>query len=164
MLGDGGGLWHETPIRRALALIAAVSLSCGPANATTALPEWLAGSWAMQDGAVWAEEVWTSARGGIMLGIARRGFGAALDGWNTLKIARKADGVLVLVLQPNGVGISIEYPLVLASGEAVEFANPSARHPQRIRLWREGQLLMSQTSRIDGSDAERMNFRPVAVE
>lgn len=151
-------------MHRPLALIAALFLAAGPVRAAPVLPEWLAGNWQMQDGAAWADEMWTSAKGGIMLGIARRGFGPDIETWGMLRIARKADGAVVLALQPRGAGAATEYPMVLASAETIEFANPSAPYPQRIRLWREGQLLMSETSRIDGSEAERMNFRPVAVE
>jgi len=116
----------------------------------------------MEDGAAWAEEVWTSARGGIMLGIVRQGFGPGLESWDMLRIAEKG-GALVLSRQPSGGGAAVDYPMVLQSAESIEFANPSAPRPQRIRLWRAGQLLMSETSRIDGGEAVRMNFRPVAT-
>ncbi|MBC2664991.1 hypothetical protein H7F51_05645 [Novosphingobium flavum] len=143
--------------------LAAQSAPKPPRPATgPALPEWLAGNWSMEDGALWAEEIWTSARGGIMLGIARQGFGANLESWEMLRIAVKG-GALVLTLQPSGGGTAIDYPAVLTSAESIEFANPSAREHQRIRLWRAGQLLMSETSRIDGSDPARLNFRPVAT-
>lgn len=141
-------------------IIAAPAPAAAPAAAT--LPEWLAGNWMMADGAAWAEEIWTSARGGIMLGIARQGFGPDLESWETLRIVRRGGG-LVLIVQQGGAGSAVEYPAVLASAESMEFANPSAKSPQRIRLWRSGQLLMSETSRIDGSEAVRMNFRPVAL-
>ena len=31
------------------------------------LPGWLAGAWSMESGARWADETWTSPRGGMMM-------------------------------------------------------------------------------------------------
>ncbi|MFC3174489.1 DUF6265 family protein [Novosphingobium bradum] len=129
--------------------------------AATALPDWLAGTWARQDGAAWADELWTAPRVALMLGLARDGFGPEVNGWTYQRIERAPDGALALVLQDKG-GAAARYPLAVASEAAIEFANPARPFPQRIRYWREGQLLMVEMSRIDGSDARRWNYRPVA--
>ena len=54
------------------ALIAAALMSASPLAAADArdarLPGWMAGTWMMEDGAEWSDELWTDARGGIMLG------------------------------------------------------------------------------------------------
>jgi hypothetical protein len=47
--------------------------------------------------------------------------------------------------------------------DSIEFANPRHDYPQRIRYWRQGQLLMAEISKIDGSDSQRWNFRPALV-
>ena len=65
-----------------------------------------------------------------------------------------------MFIQPQGRS-AIEFPLVLISEEAIEFANPAQNYPQRIRYWRQGKLLMAEASRIDGSDVTRWNYRPV---
>jgi len=123
------------------------------------LPAWLAGTWVMQAGARWADAVWTSPRGGMMLGLGRSGFGAEQESWETLRIVRTTAGAISLVVQRQG-GTALDYPLAVSGAESIEFAS-AAHRPQRIRLWRAGQLLMTETSALDGSEAERMNYRPV---
>lgn len=143
-------------------LLAAAFVDCvtlaGTAIAAAPMPAWLSGTWAMESGAAWADEVWTSDRGGMMLGLERSGFGPEVESWHTARIERRPTG-LVYVIQAKG-GEPVEYQLVLAGDGAVEFANQGTTWPQRIRWWREGQLLMREMSRIDGTQAERANFRP----
>lgn len=146
-------------------LVATVSLLlAAPLGAQTlakpALPDWLSGTWMMEDGASWSDEVWTDPRGGIMFGIARTGFGQQLLSWQSAQIRFKLGGQVSLFVQAQG-GTPVEFPLVLISEEAIEFANPSHGYPQRIRYWRQGKLLMAEASRIDGSEVTRWNYRPV---
>jgi hypothetical protein len=129
-------------------------------SAARSLPEWMAGTWMTEDGATWSDEVWTDARGGLMLGIARTGFGPRLDSWELAQIRQRPDGTIAFVAQPRGKDAS-EFPMVLVSEEAIEFANPAHDYPQRIRYWRQGKLLMAEISKIDGSQAMRWNYRPV---
>ena len=141
-------------ILAALALLAA-----SPLSAAGPLPAWLAGTWAMERGAEWADEVWLKPRGDTMQGMARHGFGPDVQGWDSLRIVRR-DGGLVLVAQAKGAS-PVEFPQAFVSGDAVEFANPGHDFPQRIRYARAGQLLTIEQSRMDGSDAVRTNYRPV---
>jgi hypothetical protein len=146
---------------RCLALLAVLALPfSAPAFAATALPEWMAGTWAMESGAAWADEVWTSPRGGMMLGIYRLGFGGKAEEWHTARIEPKGGG-LVLIIQDKGGAASVEFQLAVFGASSIEFTNPANAFPQRIRFWREGQLLMSESARMDGGEARRMNFRPV---
>jgi hypothetical protein len=114
----------------------------------------------MQDGANWSDEVWMDPRGGIMLGVARSGFGPDLQSWEVSQIKLKPDGTISFFAQPHGKDPT-EFPLVLISEQSIEFANPAHDYPQRIRYWRQGKLLMAEISRMDGSDAVRWNYRPV---
>lgn len=145
-------------------LAAAALLLAAPLAAQTvarpSLPDWMAGTWMMEDGANWSDEVWTDPRGGIMLGVARSGFGPELQSWEMAQIRVKADGRISLFAQPQGKAPS-EFPMVLISAESIEFANPAHDYPQRIRYWRQGRLLMAEISLMDGSRAVRWNFRPV---
>ena len=142
----------------ALALVAAPLMSEAPRNA--ALPSWMAGTWMMEDGANWTDELWTDSKGGMMLGISRTGFGAELQSWETEQIKLNKDGTMVFIAQAHGKQ-PVEFPMVLISEDAIEFANPAHDYPQRIRYWRQGKLLMAEISRLDGSDAVRFNYRPV---
>ncbi|MFM5925254.1 MAG: DUF6265 family protein [Novosphingobium sp.] len=145
-------------VAAALLLIAAPSLA--QTVSRPQLPGWMAGTWMMEDGANWSDEVWTDPRGGMMLGISRSGFGPQLQSWEVTQIRFKNDGTVSFFAQPQGKA-AVEFPLVLISEEAIEFANPAHDYPQRIRYWRQGKLLMAEISRIDGSDAMRWNYRPV---
>jgi hypothetical protein len=42
------------------------------------------------------------------------------------------------------------------------FANPAHDYPQRIRYWREGRLLMAETSKMDGSETQSWTYSPAA--
>ena len=141
-----------------LALIAATPLA---AQSTAArLPDWMAGTWAMQEGADWADEMWTDPRGGLMLGMARMGTGSRLNSWETTQIRHKPDGSISFFAQPNGQPAA-EFPMVLVSEAAIEFANPAHDYPQRIRYWRQGKLLLAEISKLDGSQAVQFSYRPV---
>jgi hypothetical protein len=142
----------------ALALIAAPLFAEGPRGA--ALPEWMAGTWMMQEGASWSDQLWTDPKGGLMLGVSRSGFGGQVENWDLAQIRVRPDGSMVYVVQPQGKA-PVEFPMVLISEEAIEFANPANDYPQRIRYWRQGKLLMAEISLLDGSNAMRWNFRPV---
>jgi len=139
-----------------------LSAPLGAQNAARTLPEWMAGTWMTEDGASWSDEVWTDARGGLMLGVARTGFGPRLNSWELAQIRQKPDGTISFLAQPQGKPAS-EFPMVLVSEEAIEFANPAHDYPQRIRYWRQGKLLMAEISKIDGSQAMRWNYRPVVA-
>jgi hypothetical protein len=135
----------------------------GPLHAEDgpALPAWLAGTWQMQQGSAWAEELWTAPRDGMMLGINRAGFGPTVESWDLIRIQRKPDGRLVYSVQERG-GQAIDFVMRVASDEAIEFTNPAHDFPQRLRFWRQGQLLMAEAAKMDGSNVTRWNYRPVA--
>ncbi|GAA4770486.1 DUF6265 family protein [Novosphingobium ginsenosidimutans] len=143
-----------------LAALLTLSAPLGAQSAARSLPEWMAGTWVHEDGASWSDEIWTDARGGLMLGLARTGFGPRLDNWEIAQIRRKPDGTISFLAQPQGKPAS-EFPMVLVSEEAIEFANPAHDYPQRIRYWRQGKLLMAEISKMDGSQVMRWNYRPV---
>jgi len=125
------------------------------------LPGWLAGAWSMESGARWADETWTTARGGMMIGASRSGFGPELAEWEHSRIVRRADGGISLFTQPQGRAL-IEFRMATMSETAIEFANPAHGYPQRIRYERVGQLLIAEVSKMDGSEAMRWQYRRVA--
>ena len=149
-------------MRRVLPLAVFALLLTPAPLAATDLPGWLAGTWSRQAGATWAEELWTAPRGGLMLGVARNGFGPDVTDWDYLRIERGRDGQPELLAQAKG-GVAVRFALAVASEAAIEFANPAHPWPQRIRYSREGQLLVLEMSLMDGSRAEAWNYRPVAT-
>ena len=93
------------------------------AKSSEGLPLWLAGSWQMEDGANWAEELWTEPRDGMMLGIGRDGFGPKVQGWEVTRIVRKVDGSVAYFAQVKG-GQVVEFARSVSSDDAIEFSNP----------------------------------------
>lgn len=148
--------------RLIFAALLGLAAPLGAQTAARKLPDWMAGTWMMENGANWSDEVWTDPRGGVMLGLARTGFGTQLETWSLGQIRQRPDGTISLVTQPQGQ-VAREYPMVLVSDEAIEFANPAQDYPQRIRYWRQGKLLMAEISKIDGSQVVRWNYRPVVA-
>lgn len=149
-------------------IIAAALMAASPglsiaAHATEAvqLPDWLHGAWTeTRENGGWADEFWTPARGGIMIGAARMGGPEGLIMFEHTRIVRDDRGRLVFIAQPRGAPPS-EFPMV-AMGEAMlEFANPAHDYPQRIRYWREGRELRARTSLMDGSKAMEWRYRPM---
>ncbi len=115
----------------------------------------------MEDGANWAEELWTEPRDGMMLGVGRDGFGPKVQGWEVTRIVRKVDGSVAYLAQVKG-GQVVEFARSVSSDEAIEFTNPLHDYPQRIRYSRQGQLLVAEISLMDGSRPHRWLYRPVA--
>ncbi|EQB14355.1 DUF6265 family protein [Sphingobium lactosutens] len=123
------------------------------------LPEWLTGEWVQQRGDRWAEEVWTLPRGGTMIGVGRNGRGESLLGWEVIRIVRDGAGQVMLHAAPDG-GPETPFKLVEQGVRDISFANPDHDYPQRIRYWREGRLLMAETSRMDGSQTQSWTYSP----
>ncbi len=140
----------------ALALMAAPSAAQEPA----AFPAWMAGAWTLSDGDRWTEEFWTHPRGGVMIGASREGQGETLRSWEAIRIVRKADGALAYVPMPNG-GPAVEFALVRQDARSIEFANPAHDFPQRIRYWREGDMLHAEIALLDGGRAIGWSYAPM---
>jgi hypothetical protein len=124
----------------------------------------------MRDGAEWTDECWMSARGGVMLGASRGGTGAELTIWEATQITlepaparRDAAPVMTFWASPNGAART---PFVLEPNAlpGVTFVNLANEYPQRIRYWRDGDLLMAEISLADGSDPMRWTFVPAGSE
>lgn len=142
----------------AAAILAGTGFTQSPTAraAEVALPSWLTGCWIEQKGTAWTEECWTSARGGMLIGSGRTGDGDRLRSWETMQILREAPG-LAFYGAPGGVGRTRF--AMRADGQGVTFVNPGHDYPQRIRYWREGDLLLAEASLADGTRAKRWKFK-----
>ena len=119
---------------------------------------WMAGDWVeVKDGQV-TEEVWLAPRGGRLIGMGRTGKTDARGPFEYMRIEAGLDGRLTFTAQPNGAKPS-GFPLETASREAISFANPAHDYPQRVRYWREGELLLAEVSLKDGSKAQRWRYQ-----
>lgn len=153
---------------RLTALACALAFAAAPLEAQDAgepaLPAWMAGCWEMREGDRWAEECWTIPRGGMMLGSGRTGNGDRVASWENMRIA---------LAEPNGEGPVLRMAFIAAPGgtgwtvfgwrpadeEGVTFHNAANDYPQRVRYWRDGDLLKAEISLEDGTRATRWTFR-----
>ena len=143
--------------RTTLAALAALALAApSAAQDAPAMPEWMSGCWQWREGERWGEECWTIPRAGQMLGSGRTGDVDAVGSWEFMRIERGEAG-LRFVASPGGDGWT---PFSAASdpGEGVTFVNPANDFPQRVRYWREGELLKAEISQLDGSRAMSWTF------
>ncbi|WP_326525605.1 DUF6265 family protein [Sphingomonas sp.] len=122
------------------------------------LPSWMAGCWIEDRAPRWTEECWTIPRAGSMLGSNRAGNGDRLTMWEAMQILPDPDGRPVFWASPRGAPRSA-FPMASAKEGEIAFANPAHDYPQRIRYWREGELLKAEVSLADGSKPMRWSFR-----
>jgi hypothetical protein len=141
-------------IAAAVALSAATGATCQDAPE---FPEWMTGAWGHADGESWADEYWTSPRGGIMIGASRSGVGEKLQFWEHMRIVREADDRLAFWAIASDQK-PVRFVAVKKTAEEIVFENPAHDYPQRIRYWREGKELKAQISLIDGSKANNFSF------
>lgn len=142
--------------------VAALLLACAmPVAAEDAdpakLPGWMAGAWERVDGAKWADEYWTPARGGMMIGASRAGEGERLGFWEHMRIVREADGKLVF-WAIAGDQKPVRFVAIASDEPGILFENRAHDFPQRIRYWREGNQLKARISLADGSNATDFIF------
>lgn len=143
-------------------MVAAVlaTTAAGEAGAQDApeLPAWMAGCWEARDGDRWSEECWTIPRAGMMMGSGRSGDGDQLQSWEVMRVTLdmpNGDGPVVrmaYVASPGG-GEATIFAWSPAQEEGVTFVNEAHDYPQRIRYWRDGDVLNAEISRADGSHA-----------
>lgn len=145
--------------KRVSTIATAWLLLLAPAAQAGELPDWLTGEWQQERGDRWTEELWTLPRGGVMIGLGRMGRGESLRSWEVMRIVRAADGSLTFHNAPEG-GAETVFPVVEQGVRDISFANPAHDYPQRIRYWREGRLLMAETAKMDGSEAQSWTYAP----
>jgi hypothetical protein len=152
---------------RGIAAIALLALATPAAAQEPQLPAWMAGCWQMADGDQWADECWMTPRDGVMLGAGRSGTGAELITWEAMQIilepaaAREgATATLTFWASPNG-GERTAFAQAPSSQPGITFVNLANEYPQRIRYWRDGDLLRAEISLANGSTPQRFTFAPV---
>ena len=126
------------------------------------MPSWMSGCWQSRDGERWAEECWTVARGGQMLGSGRTGDATGVRSFEFMRIEREGEG-LAFRASPGGDGWT-SFAAAADPAGGVTFVNAENDYPKRVRYWREGGELRAEISQLDGSDAVQFAFRPMNGE
>jgi hypothetical protein len=159
-IGCGKGREGDAVIRSFLAI--ALSLAPVPTLAATPdpLPDWLTGAWAFKNGDDWGDEYWTPPRAGIMIGAARMGKGEKLIVWEHTRISYDDECKLAFWAMPRGQPAT-KFCVSEQTATSVTFTNGGHDYPQRVRYWRERELLKAEISLIDGSKPFRFDYRPM---
>ncbi len=126
---------------RKLLIVLFVAASASAAD----FPTWMTGSWATTLGDTKMEEHWTTAEGGLMLGMHRD---VAKDGktsFEFLRIEKRGDS-LVYQAMPRGRPAT-PFSLMSATSSKIVFENLQHDFPQRIIYWRDGAKLCA---RVEG--------------
>lgn len=106
------------------------------------LPSWMAGSWTGERNGTVMEEHWTTAGGGVMLGM-HRDVRSGRASFEFLRIEKTSDS-LVYQAMPGGRPAT-PFPLKSATESRVVFENLEHDYPQRIIYWRDGDRLCART-------------------
>ena len=127
-------------LRRPLAFCAVIATAiawstAGAAPAPLAALAWMAGSWSSGDGRSSSEEHWTTAEGGLMVGMNRTLRDGRAVAFEFLRIVQRGDS-LIYVAMPDGRS-ETGFPLKELSDRRVVFENPDHDFPQRIIYWQE---------------------------
>lgn len=117
--------------------------------------------WEMREDERWGEECWTKPRGGMMLGSGRTGDGDRVVSWEVMRIEVVADGGLTFSASPGGRSWTAFASVVDPDG-GVTFVNTANDYPQRVRYWRDGELLNAEIALEDGGRPTRWTFRRMA--
>lgn len=150
-------------LKTAVVLLLVTPATAIAQSAEPELPSWLAGCWEMRDGERWAEECWTIPRGGMMLGSGRSGSADRVSSWESMRISLdepNGDGPVIrmaFAASPHGKGWTT-FGWSPSEEAGVTFHNVANDYPQRVRYWREGELLKAEISLADGTRPTRWTF------
>jgi hypothetical protein len=130
--GAPPGLPADSRVSAQAASNAQAAAVANGAPATIAQVGWMAGAWFAGGASSTAEERWTPAAGGVMLGVARTLRGDRMTGFEFLRISER-DGSLVYSAMPNGRSPATDFVLTRIDARSATFENPAHDFPKMIR-------------------------------
>ncbi|HYC59422.1 MAG TPA: DUF6265 family protein [Thermoanaerobaculia bacterium] len=115
---------------RTFTLLLSLALAL-PLCAETKLAElsWLTGEWAATIDGLEMEEIWSTPRGGVLIGM-HRDISKKRTSFEFMRIAETADGITFFG-QPGGKP-AVPFRLTQSSAQRVVFANPEHDFPKRV--------------------------------
>lgn len=93
---------------------------------------WMSGSWSGTIGGVEMEEIWSTARGGVLIGM-HRDISTKRTSFEFMRIAETSDGIIFFG-QPGG-NAAVPFRMIQSEEKRVVFANPAHDFPKRIIYW-----------------------------
>lgn len=143
---------------RCIAIVAAGLLCAATGPQPTDGLGWITGRWVQEEGGRWAEESWTDARGGVLLGTSKTGHDRVLTGFEFMRIAPDRQGRVHFYGSPQGTP-GVAFRLVSSGDRSAVFENALHDYPQRISYRREGDVLTATISDIEGKKAVSWRFQ-----
>ena len=123
------------------------------------MPAFLAGCWEERRAEhAWTEECWTSARGGLMIGLGRDRKGDDVSHWEWMRIERGADGAVTFYGSPKGAA-PVPFKATAGDGKSITFINARHDYPQRVSYRLTGTGLAAEVSLADGTKSNRWIYR-----
>jgi hypothetical protein len=121
--------------------------------------EWLVGTWCTEpaQGSVTCE-TWTPSDKGVMYGegTTRTARGSTRE---AMRIVVNESGAFFHAEPQGQPAADFRAVKIDAKRRAATFENRAHDYPQRVRYWREGELLMAETAMADGSRPQRWKYR-----
>jgi len=125
--------------------------------------DWLAGYWLSCDARMEVAELWTTRRGGVMLGMSVT-FGSHAFGWEQVRIETGDDPTsLNYVARPRGAEQDTAFRLARSGPNEAVFENPVHDYPQRIIYRRAGAVLIARTEDMAGGNGQDFRYRAAAL-
>ncbi|MCR5869745.1 MULTISPECIES: DUF6265 family protein [unclassified Sphingomonas] len=104
-------------------------------------------------------ELWGPARGGMMLGTSQTVRDGKTRDFEYMRIELSAEAV-VFYGSPRG-SPAVAFRESKREAQGITFGNPGHDYPQRIRYWREGEMLNAEIALADGSRPMRWAYTRV---
>ena len=138
-------------MRRLILLLSLIAVL--PLRAETKLTDlaWMSGYWAATIDGMEMEELWSTARGGLLLGM-HRDISVKRTSFEFMRIAQTKDGIVYLA-QPSGQPPT-EFKLTESAGKRVVFSNPAHDFPKRIIYWMKDAQLCARVEGDGGAGEE----------
>jgi hypothetical protein len=126
------------------------------------LPTWMAGCWEQVAQKRSTVECWSVRDGSTIVGesISKRG-GEVIEREAMQIIHSETDDPAIpwMIFRPMPAGQkATEFHWVPSAEEGLTFLNAEHDYPQRIRYWREGQILVAEIAAADGSKTRRWRY------
>jgi hypothetical protein len=113
--------------------------------------DWMSGHWAATVDGMEMEELWSTPRGGLLLGM-HRDISAKRTSFEFMRIAKTADGIVYLA-QPSGKPPT-PFKLTESADKRVVFSNPEHDFPKRIIYWMKDAKLCARVEGDGGKGEE----------